>query len=223
MRTKYMARAAASAAVLALALTACNDPAGAPVPPAKPSAPSTQQGMGSSAGASGGAADTGSKDDAPAAEGFGKTLAMNEPATATYKDDDGPTQLEIKPTKVEKGSWDDFKGFDLKDTDTKNLVPYYLVMSYTSKGGAEPWITTWDAKRDALVAPDQEVGRLTMLDDFKKCPNVDPDHKPGQFKKGMTENACKVYMVPKNKPLYVRWGVGGTGEDVKPIVWKVLD
>ncbi|MFE0191872.1 hypothetical protein [Streptomyces sp. NPDC058989] len=193
------------------------------MPSASSSAPTGEQGTGGSAGTSGGAADAGGTGDTPASKGFDKALGMNEAAEATYKDDDGATQLEIKPTKVEKGSWDDFKGFDLKDTDTKNLVPYYLVMSYTSKGGAEPWVTTWDAKRDALVSPDQEVGRLTTLDDFDKCPNVDPNLKPGQFKKGMTENACKVYMVPKDKPLYVRWGIGGTGEDVKPIVWKVVD
>lgn len=232
MRTTLTARAAgaaATAAVLAFVLTGCNETDGSAAPSTEASTPGGEQGTGgagdtgSSAGTAGSGDSAGSGGDAPAAEGFDDALGKDEAATATYTDDDGATKLEIKPKSVVKASWDDFKGFDLEEDDKKGMVPYYVTVSYTSKGGAEPWITTWDGKRNLMAGPDQELGRITMLDDFEPCPNVDPDMKSGQFKKGYVENSCKVYSVPENtKELYVRWGVGGTGEDVDPIVWKVL-
>ncbi|MGW0731124.1 hypothetical protein [Streptomyces sp. NPDC002851] len=230
MRTTITARAAgaaATAAVLAFVLTGCNetdDPAAAPS--TESSAPAGDKGTDGEQG-TGGAGDTGGSagagGDAPASDGFADALGAEEAATATYKDDDGATKLEIKPKKIVKGDWADFEGFDLEADDKKGMVPYYVTVSYTSLGGAEPWITTWDGKRNLLAGPDQEIGRITMLDDFEPCPVVDPNVKSGQFKKGYVENICKVYGVPENtKELYVRWGVGGTGEDVDPIVWKVL-
>ncbi|MBT2510751.1 hypothetical protein J7I98_33990 [Streptomyces sp. ISL-98] len=222
MRKKFTTQAVVSIAVLTLALSACkkdNNPQGAPMAPSSDvSAPSGAPEAGGTDAPAGGATDT------PAVGGFEDALGATEAATATYTDSDGEsTELEIKPEKVVKGSWSDFKGFDLKDTETDGMVPYYITMSYTSKGGAEPWITGWDGKRSTLIAPDQEAGRLTLLDDsFKQCLAADLSNS-GPFKKGTTEKPCKVYMVPEGKPVFVRWGVGGVGKDVKPIVWKVQD
>ncbi|MDI3418655.1 hypothetical protein [Streptomyces luteolus] len=216
MRTNTTARAIAAAAVLTLALTACNndeDPMGAPTTPSNESSESTT-GEGTTGGA-GGAGDAGAAED----EGLAQAMDPSESAEATFEDDGESTKLEIKPEKTVKGSWDDFKGFDLKGVETEGMVPYYVTMSFTSKGGAEPWIPTWGNEDDALVGPNQPAQGINMLDDFAKCPGVDPDVPSGKFKKGTTDRPCDIFVAPEGKPLYVRWG--GDIEGQKPLVWKV--
>ncbi|MFM9372473.1 hypothetical protein [Streptomyces sp. Da 82-17] len=219
MRTKTTARAIAAAAVLTLALTACNDedPMGAPTAPADAS--STTGGSttgGSTAGGAGEAGDAGAAED----DGLGQALGADEAADATFEDDGESTQLEIKPEKAVKGSWADFEGFDLKGVETKGTVPYYVTMAFTSKGGAEPWIPTWGNEDEALVGPGEPAQGINMLDDFAKCPGVDKNVPSGKFKKGTTDRPCDIYVVPEGKPLYIRWGADIEGQ--KPLVWKVV-
>ncbi|MDG4857180.1 hypothetical protein P8605_03255 [Streptomyces sp. T-3] len=228
MRTKFTAKAVASAAVLTLALSGCNDgddQGGAPfLPSGKSSAPGDANG-GQDEGSSSGSDDEGGAggNGAAAGDGFSDPLALGEPADTTYKDDDdGETKLEIEVEKAVEGSWDDFKNFDLGSTETKGMVPYYVTTSFTSKGGAEPWIPGWGLEWDAWTGPDVPAQGINIAPtaEFPKCPAVDKSQK-GKFAPGETEKPCDIFVVPEGKPLYLQWGAELETQKT-PLVWKAV-
>ncbi|MEU5996460.1 hypothetical protein ABZ837_01370 [Streptomyces sp. NPDC047197] len=189
---KTALRVAAPVAVLALALTGCNDDK------------------------------AGSADEKPKAKASAKPspesggeMGAGESATGKVKEGDADVTYEITAQKVDLGTEADTKKMVSDPKKAKGLVPAISYVKYTHKSGA-PLTETPDANDGTTIWADGRRGTLVIgaADDAPGCEDaLDIEG----WKQGESHVLCDTYLVPKDaKDLEIHW----SEEDGEPFTWK---
>jgi hypothetical protein len=180
------------AAAAALAVAGCsNSVQGEPADvaqekPAEPAAASTP-------------APTSAKPDAGGGGGgkltpTGATLKVGQTATVEYETKSlakQTTRLAITAKAVRKGAIADLKDFNL-DAQTKVSEPFYVTMTFKNVGSRPMEPGGIFGLINAHNTDGDELNRLSLLGDFKKCEGTPPK----TLKVGASYTECDVYIAP---------------------------
>jgi hypothetical protein len=124
----------------------------------------------------------------------GTTLTVGQPATVLYNTEDlgkDTTKLTVTAVSVKKGAITDLKNFDL-DAQTKASEPYYITMSFKNAGPAAMKPGGIFGLINVNNTAGDELGRLSLIGDFKPCHGLPPD----SLAVGASYTDCEVYVAP---------------------------
>lgn len=214
MPTRRIARLALTMAVGMTALSGCggdsNDDEGSAAetttPPPAASTPSTTP-EATTPSASGGALTA-----------AGSTLQIGEAATIAYEDASKKlkSNITVAPTKIEKGSIDDFKNISL-DADQKTATPYYAEVTVRNVGTGNLTGTDPASYIDAVDDRGQRQNEIIFFGDFERCDGSDPK----SLKPGESYDTCLTYLIPKGGSIAgMRWIFFDQKTGKSDINWK---
>ncbi|MBB1261241.1 hypothetical protein [Streptomyces alkaliterrae] len=160
--------------------------------------------------------------ETPAGE-FKDVLDADEVRSVVFKGSGGTTKLDVTPYKVQKGGYAELKAAGINIEKAPGLVPYYITVSYTNRGGEEPWIPTWYSQVTIQSAPGERITRVNYVDEYAKCNFLDPNAR-GALTVGRSYKPCEIYLAPEDKPFYMVWGIDRiSGDGEASVVWKLVD
>ncbi|MET7937008.1 hypothetical protein [Streptomyces sp. NPDC005322] len=146
----------------------------------------------------------------------GRTLALGEPTSITYKrgSDHLRGTLRVTAVSIRKGTRAELKRAGAR-YDARTTHPYYVTMTFENTGGSPlhyPFLNTPTGLEDTSGTDAQPL--ITADDGVKPCRGVDPD----DFASGASATLCKVFLVPKGeRPSVVTYS---TGDDTRrPVRW----
>jgi hypothetical protein len=152
-------------------------------------------------------------EDAPTLTAPGSQLAFGDTATVEYTAQNATATLDLTVRSAEKGSLDDFSGFDTGDTLVRNANFYYVRVRVenvgkTPFGNAE--VPLWGISgQDRLLPP------VKFTTTFDTCPT---ENLPARFRPGDTFGTCLVFLSPDKGSLE---GVSYRPTvDFTPIEWR---
>jgi hypothetical protein len=160
----------------------------------------------------------------PAADGggartaAGSTLKIGEAATIAYDDASKhlKSDITVAPTKIEKGTIDDFKNVKL-DADQKTATPYYVELSVRNVGHGDLTGTDPAGYIDAVDDRGQRQNEIIFFGGFERCDNSDPK----SLKPGESYDTCLTYLIPKGGSVVgMRWVYFDQKTGKSDINWK---
>lgn len=159
-----------------------------------------------------------SDNGAGAVTAAGSTLKIGQAATIAY--DDASKHLKstitVAPTKIEKGSIDDFKNISL-DADQKTATPYYAQITVRNIGKADLTGTDPAGYIDGVDDRGQRQNEIIFFGDFERCDGSDPK----SLKPGESYDTCLTYLIPKGGSIVgMRWIVFDAKTGKSDINWK---
>jgi hypothetical protein len=148
----------------------------------------------------------------------GSTLKIGQAATIAY--DDASKHLKstitVAPTKIEKGSIDDFKNINL-DADQKTATPYYAQITVRNIGKTDLTGTDPAGYIDGVDDRGQRQNEIIFFGDFERCDGSDPK----SLKPGESYDTCLTYLIPKGGSIVgMRWIVFDAKTGKSDINWK---
>ena len=143
----------------------------------------------------------------------GETLAVGKAATVIFKGNAQHTsRVDLRVTKVRKGSVKDLEQFSLKPQTRRSSV-YYVDATVKNVGPGDlsgQSLTLYGKVSDELVVPPAVFGSP-----FARC-NYHPF--PQKFTKNRSTKVCLVMFAPRNSTISeVQW----RGADSEPIAWAL--
>ncbi|MGF0168014.1 hypothetical protein OH717_09475 [Streptomyces albidoflavus] len=205
-KKKLWLRSAASAGVLALALTACGG---------------SDDGDGASASTDKGGSVSEGKgkekaEERPEEEKGGGELAAGEKATSEFDEDGTKVTYEIVAQKVDVGTAADTEKLVSDPKKAAGLVPAVAHVEFTVKDGG-PVADYPDAGREIQVYADGQRGTI-LIGASDDAPGCEKSTDVKDWKAGESHVFCDTYMVPEGaKELTVQWA---PDRDTDPFVWK---
>jgi hypothetical protein len=141
----------------------------------------------------------------------GETLAVGKAATVVFKGNAQHTsRIDLRVTKVRKGSVKDLKQFNLKPQTRRSSV-YYVDTTVSNVGSGDlsgQSLTLYGKVSDELVVPPAVFGSP-----FARC-NYHPF--PQEFTKNKSTKVCLVMFAPRRSTISeVQW----RGADSEPVAW----
>jgi hypothetical protein len=140
------------------------------------------------------AADEG--EDAPTLTSPGSQLAFGDTATVDYSAGGATATLDLTVRSAEKGSLDDFSGFDTQDALVRSANFYYVrvrVENVGQKRFGNAEVPLWGISgQDTLLPP------VKFTTAFDTCPT---ENLPRRFRPGDTFATCLVFLSPKRGSL----------------------
>lgn len=122
------------------------------------------------------------------------------------------SRVEVTPTKLEKGSSDDFDNVELEPSQ-KSSTPYYVEVCVTNVGSGDLSKTDPSGGLTGVDERDESQTSVTFIGDFNRCKSsVDP---PASLKKGESFGTCLVFLIPKGGGSLAKLEWSG-GE----VIWK---
>jgi hypothetical protein len=124
----------------------------------------------------------------------GSTLKLGAAATIAYEDSSKhlKSTITVAPTKIEKGSIDDFKNISL-DADQKTATPYYAQVTVRNIGKTDLTGTDPASYIDGVDDRGQRQNEIIFFGDFARCDGSDPK----SLKPGESYDTCLTYLIPK--------------------------
>ncbi|MCM3821086.1 hypothetical protein ACP4TB_22685 [Streptomyces sp. DR3-1] len=202
-KKKLWLRAAASAAVLTLALTGCGgSDEGDGATTDKGGSASQEQGKGQG-------------EEQPEEEKGGGELAAGEKATSEFDEDGTKVTYEIAAQKVDVGTAEDTKKLVSDPKKAAGLVPAVAHVEFTVKDGG-PVADYPDAGREIEVYADGQRGTI-LIGASDDAPGCEKSTDVKDWKAGESHVFCDTYMVPEGaKELTVQWAAD---RDADPFIW----
>ena len=148
----------------------------------------------------------------------GSTLQIGEAATIAYEDASKKLRstITVAPTKIEKGSIDDFKNVNL-DADQKTATPYYAEVTVRNVGPGNLTGTDPASYIDAVDDRGQRQNEVIFFGDFERCDGSDPK----SLKTGESYDTCLTYLIPKGGSVAgMRWIFYDEKSGKSDINWK---
>ncbi|CAM5366598.1 MULTISPECIES: hypothetical protein [Streptomyces] len=208
-KKKLWLRSAASAAVLALALTACGgsgEEDGAATTGKGGASQEKEPGKGEA-----------EKGEAGKAEGGkGGELAAGEKATSAFDEDGTEVTYEIVAEKVDVGTAEDTKKLVSDPKKAEGLVPAVAHVEFTVKDGG-PVADYPDVGGEIEVHADGQRGTI-LIGASEDAPGCESTSDIKNWKAGESHVICDTFMVPETaKELTVQWAAD---RDADPFVWS---
>jgi len=148
----------------------------------------------------------------------GSTLQIGEAATIAYEDASKhlESNITVAPTKIEKGTIDDFKNIDL-DADQKTATPYYAEVTVRNTGTGNLTGTDPASYIDAVDDRGQRQNEVIFFGDFERCDGSDPK----SLKPGESYDTCLTYLIPQGGSVAgMRWIFFDQKTGKSDINWK---
>lgn len=143
----------------------------------------------------------------------GTTLALGDPASAVYADDQRVSVLTVTVSKVVKGSTKDFKSF-VMSAEQRRSTPYYVSATVTNDGPRQ--LGQIEVPLYGFDSTDTAFPATSLVGTFDRC---EGGPLPTGFAPDETLKTCLVYLVPpkaKLEAVQLR-----TSDAVEPISWSI--
>jgi hypothetical protein len=166
---------------------------------------------------------TSATSSAGATTAAGTKLPLGTPAIVNYEPGGQPKptyRLQLTVLGIKRGSQTELDGVELEKSE-QGKTPYYVTLRIQNIGSGDA-AAEENQPAVAFQAIDdrgQQGQELTVLGDFRPCPNVT---QPKKFTHGVTYQTCVIYMVGGSGSIVQEeWtGSGGDAYSENPIVWK---
>jgi hypothetical protein len=168
-------------------------------------------------------ASTSATSSAGATTAAGTKLPLGTPAIVNYEPGGPPKptyRLQLTVLGIKRGSQTELDGVELEKSE-QGKTPYYVTLRIQNIGSGDAAAEENQPAASFQATDDrgQQGQELTVLGDFRPCPNVT---QPKQFTRGVTYQTCVIYMVGGSGSI-VQEEWTGSGADAyaeNPIVWK---
>ncbi|MFF1714387.1 hypothetical protein [Streptomyces sp. NPDC058268] len=192
-------RTAAPVAVLAVALTACDDGGSDKISSSKDNTSSS----------------TGTASKLQDDKADDHQLGAGQSATVTFKEDDGSITYSVVAQKVDFGTEADTRKLVSDPEKAKGFVPVVAHVKYTNKGGGA--VSSYPSVGDNVeIYADGARGSI-LIGASDDAPGCESDSDIENWAEGQSHVICETYMIPKGaRDVAVHW----VAEDShKPYVW----